>query len=130
MIASKWSGWRELHSRPPRSRRGRLLLTYTLKKLTRAHWRLAPAITSIVRDLCRRPVSTRVKCKIQNGCSGWIRTGTVRVTTGWTTIIRLSSEIGAPSGTCTHNLPADNGLLFYSATGAKWTLATDWLAES
>src|SRR5262245_56764805 len=23
----KWSGWRELHSRPPRSKRGRLLLT-------------------------------------------------------------------------------------------------------
>ena len=27
-------------------------------------------------------------------------------------------EIGAPGGTCTHTLPADNGLLFYSATGA------------
>ena len=25
---------------------------------------------------------------------------------------------GAPGGTCTHTLPADNGLLFYSATGA------------
>jgi hypothetical protein len=29
-------------------------------------------------------------------------------------------EIGALGGTCTHNLPADNGLLFYSATRAKW----------
>jgi hypothetical protein len=27
---------------------------------------------------------------------------------------------GAPDGTCTHTLPADNGLLFYSATRAKW----------
>ena len=29
-------------------------------------------------------------------------------------------EIGALDGTCTHTLPADNGLLFYSATRAKW----------
>ena len=28
-------------------------------------------------------------------------------------------EIGASGGTCTHTLPADNGLLFYSATEAK-----------
>ena len=27
-------------------------------------------------------------------------------------------EIGAPGETCTHSLPADNGLLFCSATGA------------
>jgi hypothetical protein len=27
---------------------------------------------------------------------------------------------GAPGGTCTRTLPADNGLLFYSATEAKW----------
>ena len=31
-----------------------------------------------------------------------------------------SDEIGALDGTCTHTLPADNGLLFYSATRAKW----------
>src|SRR5690349_13691870 len=31
-----------------------------------------------------------------------------------------SEKIGAPDGTCTHTLPADNGLLFYSATRAKW----------
>ena len=31
-----------------------------------------------------------------------------------------SDEIGASDGTCTHTLPADNGLLFYSATEAKW----------
>ena len=30
------------------------------------------------------------------------------------------SEIGGPEGTCTLSLPADNGLLFYSATRAKW----------
>src|SRR5439155_16526752 len=29
-----------------------------------------------------------------------------------------SEKIGAPGGTCTHTLPADNGLLFFSATGA------------
>ena len=29
-------------------------------------------------------------------------------------------EIGALGGTCTHTLPADNGLLFSSATRAKW----------
>src|SRR5438552_14412953 len=29
-------------------------------------------------------------------------------------------KIGALDGTCTHTLPADNGLLFYSATRAKW----------
>ena len=29
-----------------------------------------------------------------------------------------ASEIGALDGTCTHTLPADNGLLFYSATRA------------
>ena len=28
-------------------------------------------------------------------------------------------EIGASGGTCTHTLPADNGLLFYSATEAE-----------
>lgn len=36
-------------------------LNYSNKGLTRAHWKLFPAITSIVRDLCRRSVSTRVK---------------------------------------------------------------------
>ena len=30
-----------------------------------------------------------------------------------------SDEIGASGGTCTHTLPADNGLLFYSATEAE-----------
>ena len=30
------------------------------------------------------------------------------------------TKIGALDGTCTHTLPADNGLLFYSATRAKW----------
>ena len=30
------------------------------------------------------------------------------------------SKIGDLDGTCTHTLPADNGLLFYSATRAKW----------
>ncbi len=54
----KWSGWQELHLRPPRSEQGRLLLT-------------------------------------------------------------LHPEIGASGGTCTHTLPADNGLLFYSATEAE-----------
>ena len=34
-------------------------------------------------------------------------------------------EIGAPGETCTHSLPADNGLLFYSATEAKWWEALD-----
>ena len=34
--------------------------------------------------------------------------------------LAVSSEIGALEGTCTHTLPADNGLLFYSATRAKW----------
>jgi hypothetical protein len=34
--------------------------------------------------------------------------------------LAVSSEIGALDGTCTHTLPADNGLLFYSATRAKW----------
>jgi hypothetical protein len=33
---------------------------------------------------------------------------------------RRSGEIGALDGTCTHTLPADNGLLFYSATRARW----------
>src|SRR5688572_32438368 len=33
--SAKWSGWRELHSRLPRSRRGCLLLTYTLSRRTR-----------------------------------------------------------------------------------------------
>ncbi len=32
--------------------------------------------------------------------------------------IRDKSGNGAPGGTCTHTLPADNGLLFFSATGA------------
>jgi hypothetical protein len=31
-----------------------------------------------------------------------------------------SDKNGALDGTCTHTLPADNGLLFYSATRAKW----------
>ena len=97
------------------------------RKITRTHWRPIPAITSIVRDLCRRRVSIRVK---SNGCSGRNRTSTLRVTTGWTTIIRLSSEIGAPGGTCTHILPADNGLLFYSATEAKWWEALVMLQSS
>ena len=30
------------------------------------------------------------------------------------------TKIGALDGTCTHTLPADNGLLFFSATRAKW----------
>ena len=34
--------------------------------------------------------------------------------------IAVRFEIGALDGTCTHTLPADNGLLFYSATRAKW----------
>src|ERR1041385_2266064 len=33
---------------------------------------------------------------------------------------RGKNEIGAPGGTCAHSLPADNGLLFCSATRAKW----------
>ena len=33
--------------------------------------------------------------------------------------IAVRFEIGALDGTCTHTLPADNGLLFYSATRAK-----------
>ena len=32
--------------------------------------------------------------------------------------IRILHSNGAPGGTCTHTLPADNGLLFCSATGA------------
>ena len=39
-------------------------------------------------------------------------------TLGISLAVRL--EIGAPGETCTHSLPADNGLLFYSAMGAKW----------
>src|SRR5689334_18798256 len=34
--------------------------------------------------------------------------------------IRIPHLNGALDGTCTHTLPADNGLLFYSATRAKW----------
>ena len=34
--------------------------------------------------------------------------------------LRGEIEIGASGGTCSHTLPADNGLLFYSATEAKW----------
>src|SRR5262249_29089007 len=37
------------------------------KVFTRAHRRLVPTITSIVRDLCRRPVSTRVKMAARVG---------------------------------------------------------------
>jgi len=33
-------------------------------------------------------------------------------------IRHLDLHNGAPGGTCTHTLPADNGLLFFSATGA------------
>ena len=34
--------------------------------------------------------------------------------------ITVRIKNGALDGTCTHTLPADNGLLFYSATRAKW----------
>src|SRR4051812_45864692 len=33
---------------------------------------------------------------------------------------------GALDGTRTHTLPADNGLLFYSATRAKWPALKRW----
>src|SRR5882762_2919500 len=40
-------------------------------------------------------------------------------------------ENGAPGGPCTHTLPADNGLLFCSATGAmKWWEALVMLQSS
>ena len=34
--------------------------------------------------------------------------------------LEFVARFGAPGRTCTGTLPADNGLLFYSATGAKW----------
>ena len=44
---------------------------------------------------------------------------------------KLVQKIGAPGGTCTHTLPADNGLLFCSATGAmKWWEALVMLQSS
>src|SRR6266545_2147659 len=74
----KWSGWQELHLRPPRSEQGRLLLT------------LHPEI----------------------GCQSWTRTNIAR-------LIRPACYFDTTWQWHCRQEPADNGLLFYSATRAK-----------
>ena len=68
----KWSGWQELHLRPPPSEGGRLLLTLHPEKLALAEG-LSPS--SPVLEAPRSLIELREPIEI--GCSGWIRTSTV-----------------------------------------------------
>jgi hypothetical protein len=79
----------------------------------------APAVTrSQAEHVAATPRAVRPGHSVSAGVFGFVETGWA---IPWNS---HPSKIGAPGGTCTRTLPADNGLLFYSATrangGKRW----------
>ncbi len=80
-----------------------------------------PSVPGRVRWLLRYALKTPAAHKRR---SGETRDPTLEM------VLREVRQNGAPGGTCTRTLPADNGLLSYSATGAKWWEALVMLQSS
>src|SRR5881296_2443658 len=77
---------------------------------------LAPAVTWSQATHVAATLRGVAPARLGEGAGGLVLVETRR---GNSLETAAASEIGAPGGTCTHNLPADNGLLFYSAPRAK-----------
>src|SRR5688572_9481958 len=88
--SAKWSGWRELHSRPPGSRPGHLLLTYTLSKVALAEG-LSPS-SPVLEAPCSGTLSYA-----SNGCRAWARTRTRCLTGTRATLTLHGSKMAANS---------------------------------
>ena len=127
----KWSGWQELHLRPPRSEQGRLLLTlhpekwlpdldsHQDKRLNRppcyfdTTWQWCCRQDLHLRSLRPKPSALAATLRAENSGRLILETSERRNTPPKTLAVgsAVRFEIGGYEGTCTLSLPADNGLL-------------------